>query len=118
WAVRGLGNAAMPLFAAAGREREAVPELIEPLVRLARMPEGREVVEDYHSVGLSLREHPITFLRDELDGRGMVRAADIPATRDGKRIAIAGIVLVRQKPGSAKGVMFLTIEDETGHANL
>ncbi len=118
WAVRGLHDAAMPLFAAADRDRRPEPELIEPAVRLARMPEGREVVEDYRSVELSLRAHPLTFLRTELEARGLVPAANIPAIRDGKRIAIAGIVLVRQKPGSARGVMFLTIEDETGHANL
>jgi error-prone DNA polymerase len=76
------------------------------------------VVEDYRSTGLTLRRHPVSFLRAELAERQMVRACDLPQIRDGKRIAIAGIVLVRQKPGSAKGVMFITIEDETGHANL
>jgi error-prone DNA polymerase len=79
---------------------------------------GREVVEDYRSTGLTLRRHPVSFLRTELAAQGVVRAADLADIRDGKRVAVAGIVLVRQKPGSAKGVMFITIEDETGHANL
>ncbi len=118
WAIRGLAPAALPLFAAAEKDRAPEPELAEPPVALAPMTEGREVVEDYHSIGLSLRRHPVAFLRDDLRGRGMFPCADLAHVRDGKRLAVAGIVLVRQKPGSAKGVMFITIEDETGIGNL
>ena len=111
WEVRALAVSDLPLFV--GRE-----DFVEAATTLAPMQSGREVVEDYRSIGLTLRRHPVGFLRAELADSGMVTAADLPHTRDGSRISIAGIVLVRQKPGSAKGVMFITIEDETGHANL
>jgi error-prone DNA polymerase len=67
---------------------------------------------------LSLRQHPVAFLREELRARGMAICADLATTRDGRWVTVPDIVLVRQKPGSAKGVMFITIEDETGVANL
>ena len=118
WAVRGLADEALPLFAAADRERAPAPEIVEPQVMLAPLPAGGEVVEDYRSVGLTLRQHPVAFLRQDLRQRGMVTCADLANTREGRRVSVPGIVLVRQKPGSAKGVMFLTIEDETGVANL
>ncbi|HTW27408.1 MAG TPA: OB-fold nucleic acid binding domain-containing protein, partial [Acetobacteraceae bacterium] len=117
WAVRGLRDAPLPLFAAADRGL-AAPEIVEPAVPLAPMGEGREVVEDYRSIGLSLRRHPVAFLRGELDAMRMCPAGELAAVRDGGRVAIAGLVLVRQRPGSAKGVLFITIEDETGQANL
>ena len=118
WAVKGLADTVLPLFAAADRPGRPQPELIEPPVALPSMTEGAEVVEDYRSTGLSLRRHPVAFLRPALDARGMVRCADLPHVRDGRRVIVPGIVLVRQKPGSAKGVMFITVEDETGVANL
>jgi error-prone DNA polymerase len=82
------------------------------------MREGQQVVEDYRSTGLSLRRHPLSFLRRDLAAMGMVTCGDLATTRDYKQILLAGMVLVRQKPGSAKGVMFITVEDETGVANL
>ncbi|SDB20481.1 error-prone DNA polymerase [Belnapia rosea] len=118
WAVRGLADTTLPLFAAAKRGGAPEPEAVEPPVALAPMAEGREVVEDYRSTGLSLRSHPVAFLRGELRARGMVACADLATARDGRWVTVPGIVLVRQKPGSAKGVMFITIEDETGVANL
>ena len=111
WKIRGLADTTLPLFAT---QRETP----EPEVALVPMTGGREVVEDYRSVGLTLRQHPVTFLRTELKQQGMIACADLPRTRDGRRVVVPGIVLVRQKPGSAKGVMFITIEDETGHANI
>jgi error-prone DNA polymerase len=81
------------------------------------MTEGREVVEDYRTLQLSLRAHPLSFLRDQLDTMGIVRCADLGQVRDGRNIEVAGVILVRQRPGSAKGVLFVTIEDETGIAN-
>ncbi len=111
WDVRALASSDLPLFA-------GCEDFTEATTALTPMQPGREVVEDYRTLGLTLRRHPLSFLRAELASRGMIRAADLPHTRDGSRITIAGIVLVRQKPGSAKGVMFITIEDETGHANL
>ena len=118
WAVRGLADAPLPLFAAVDRDWALTPEIKEPAVPLAPMTAGREVVEDYRSTGLSLRQHPVAFLREDLRRRGMVRCADLAAMRGGRRVIVPGLVLVRQRPGSAKGVMFITIEDETGVANL
>lgn len=118
WKVRGLGEAPLPLFAAAdAREARFSPEGLEPATSLRPMSEGREVVEDYRTLQLSLRAHPLSFLRDELDSMGIVRCADLAHIRDGRNIEVAGVILVRQRPGSAKGVLFVTIEDETGIAN-
>ncbi|NPD66648.1 error-prone DNA polymerase [Lichenicola cladoniae] len=118
WQVKGLVDTALPLFAAADIERRPRPELVEPPVVMVPMRDGREVVEDYRSLGLSLRSHPVSFIRPMLQAKRMICCADLRNTRDGRRIIVPGIVLVRQKPGSAKGVMFITIEDETGVANL
>ena len=119
WGVKGLGNEALPLFAAAdAREGKLMPEAIEPEVLLALMGEGAQVVEDYRASGLSLRAHPLAFLRDELKARRMISCCDLQTVKDGRWVELAGIVLVRQKPGSAKGVMFITLEDETDVANL
>ena len=118
WKVRGLGEAPLPLFAAAdARAASFSPEGLEPPTSLQPMTEGREVVEDYRTLQLSLRAHPLSFLRDELDAMGIVRCADLANIRDGRNIEVAGVILVRQRPGSAKGVLFITIEDETGIAN-
>ncbi len=117
WKVRGLGEAPLPLFAAADeREGKFSAEGIEPAVALQAMSDGREVVEDYRTTQLSLRAHPVSFLREDLRQCGMVRCGDLSAIRDGRSVEVAGVVLVRQKPGSAKGVLFITIEDETGVA--
>ncbi len=118
WQVRALADTVLPLFAAADAGGLPRPEIVEPPVALQLMRGGREVVEDYCSTGLSLRQHPVAFLREDLRRRGMVACADLLHLRDGRRVVVPGIVLVRQKPGSAKGVIFLTIEDETGVANL
>ena len=81
------------------------------------MSAGREVVEDYSSLQLSLRGHPVRFLRARLDAMRIVRCSDLASIRDGRNVEVAGVILVRQRPGSAKGVLFGTIEDETGIAN-
>ena len=118
WKVRGLGEAPLPLFAAADRAAAAFSaEGNEPNVDLRPLTDGRQVIEDYRSLQLSLRAHPLTFLREELSRRGITRCADLLTIRDGRHVEVAGIILVRQKPGSAKGVLFITIEDETGIAN-
>ena len=118
WAIRGLSDTPLPLFAAADGAGPPRPEIVEPPVELNPMRPGRTVVEDYGSVGLTLRQHPVAFVREDMQARGMVACADLERTRDGRRVVVPGLVLVRQKPGSAKGVMFITIEDETGIANL
>ena len=118
WKVKGLGEAPLPLFAAAdAREPRYSPEGREAGVALAPLTAGREVVEDYRSLQLSLRGHPVSFLRERLDEMRIVRCADLAGIRDGRNIEVAGVILVRQRPGSARGVLFITIEDETGIAN-
>jgi error-prone DNA polymerase len=119
WALKGLRDEPLELFAAASaREARTIEEVREPAVSLRPMTSGGEVVEDYRHVGLTLRQHPASFLRADLTSRRIVTCIDAMNGRDGKRLTTAGLVLVRQRPGSAKGVMFITIEDETGIANL
>ena len=112
WVVRGLGVGALPLF---DRLDGAAPE---PATALAPLGDGGEVAADYRSVGLSLHRHPVSLLRPALRARSLHPCSVLDAARDGQRLGIAGIVLMRQKPGSAKGVMFMTVEDEAGIGNL
>lgn len=118
WAIKALRDEPLPLFAAAAiRENAVIEELQEPSVTLRPMTDGGEVVQDYGHVGLTLREHPMTFLRHDLSRRRIVTCAEAVRVRDGTWLETAGLVLVRQRPGSAKGVIFMTLEDETGIAN-
>ncbi len=113
WEVKALKDAPdLPLFRA-GRD-----EGHEPPVLLPAMPACEHVVADYQTLRLSLKAHPMAFLRSSMTRQGFRRAADLPSLRDGRRLRLAGLVLVRQRPGSAKGVCFITLEDETGVANL
>ena len=73
---------------------------------------------DYDGTGLTIGPHPMAFRRRELALRGIVRAADLPRGRHGRRVRVAGAVITRQRPGTAKGFVFLTLEDETGIANI
>ena len=114
WAARGLPRAApAPLFAAAGldeadgRPPEALPQP-EP---------SQEVVNDYETLSLSLKGHPVGFLRDRLKGRGAVSSRAYQRLPDGRRTTVAGVVLVRQRPGTGN-VTFITLEDETGVVNV
>ncbi len=113
WAAKSLREAgALPLFdslAPAGRTSR------EPA--LPAMSRGEHVVADYRTTGLSLKQHPVALLRERLAGRGVRSAAELEALPGGARVTVAGIVLARQRPGNAK-VMFVTLEDETGTANL
>ena len=118
WLLKGLLDEELPLFAAASdRAGETIPGG-QAAIALRPMAGGREVVKDYGHTGLSLRRHPVAFLRDDLTRRRMTSCAEAMATRDRRWLTAAGIVLVRQRPGSAKGVMFITLEDETRIANL
>lgn len=118
WDIKALRDAPLELWAAAAeREARTVSEMEEPVVLLKSMTEGREVVEDYSHTGLTLRRHPVSFLRKDLSKRSIVTCAHAMNERDGRWLMTAGLVLVRQRPGSAKGVMFLTLEDETGIVN-
>ena len=115
WQARALAKAPpLPLFEAAD-ECEDGPE---PAVALPAMAAGEQVVEDYRTLRLSLRAHPLSFLRDRLARRGALAAEAMARAQDGDRAATAGLVLVRQRPGSAKGVIFMTLEDETGTVNV
>jgi error-prone DNA polymerase len=119
WTLKGLGAAPLPLFEAADRGRNApTPELWEPDPNLPEIAAGSAVVEDYHATGLSLRAHPVSFLRDTLARQEITPIAALAQARDGAFVRVAGLVLMRQRPSTAKGVMFMTIEDETGTANL
>jgi error-prone DNA polymerase len=114
WAVRRLpDDSPLPLFSAA-----AARELgCEPDARLPAMALAEHVVADYQTLMLSLKAHPMSFLRDRLRGEGIKTCAEATAVANGGWVRAAGLVLVRQRPGSAKGVIFMTIEDETGVAN-
>jgi error-prone DNA polymerase len=85
---------------------------------LPEMPLGEHVVEDYASLNLTLKSHPLAFLRTEFARERLVTAAELAHLPVDKRLSIAGIVLIRQRPGSANGVVFITVEDETGIANF
>jgi len=85
---------------------------------LPEMPLGEHVVEDYATLGLTIKRHPLAFLRAELAQEGLVAARDLATLPVDRRVSIAGLVLIRQRPGSANGVVFVTLEDETGIANL
>lgn len=118
WAIKALRDEPLELWAAAAeREVRQVAEMQEPGVALPAMRAGHEVVEDYSHTGLTLRQHPVAFLRKDLREKRMVTCAEAMAARDGRWLMTGGLVLVRQRPGSAKGVMFMTIEDETGIIN-
>ncbi len=111
WQVRALPDQDLPLFAAG-------EHLAETAITLTPHLPAQSVIADYRATGLSLHNHPLIFLRETFANLGLITAAHIGHARDGSKAHIAGLVLVRQKPSSAKGVMFMTIEDETGTANL
>ncbi|MCC7346558.1 MAG: error-prone DNA polymerase, partial [Variibacter sp.] len=90
----------------------------EPAVALPAMPLGEEVVNDYRFLSLSLRAHPASFLRAALAARGIMENAALRTRASGERVTVSGLVSIRQRPGSANGVVFMTIEDESGIANL
>jgi error-prone DNA polymerase len=117
WAVRGLDRVGdqddLPLFSANRPMREH-----EPDAHLPPMPLGAHVIEDYRRLSLSLKAHPVAFMRRRLEARGISRSEALAAIESGKRVTVAGLVLVRQRPGTASGVIFMTIEDETGIANI
>ncbi|WLR95381.1 error-prone DNA polymerase [Shinella zoogloeoides] len=118
WAIKALRDEPLALWtAAAEREARQIAEAQEPEVALPSMRTGHEVVEDYSHVGLTLREHPVAFLREDLRRKRLVTCAEANAAADGRWLMTGGLVLVRQRPGSAKGVMFMTLEDEAGVVN-
>jgi len=115
WRAKGLtrGASSAPLFVAMGLE-----EGDDAPAGLAAMALSEDVVADYETLRLSLKAHPMSFLRPHFTALGARPADAVAKTPNGYRTAAAGLVLVRQRPGTAKGVVFLTIEDETGVANI
>ena len=114
WEVAALQD--MPVEIFKGQPSESV---LETQVELPLMTQGEHVVEDYASVGLSLKAHPVSFVRPQLEMlRSITTYAVTHDAQNGQLIKVAGLVLVRQRPGTAKGVCFITIEDETGFTNL
>jgi error-prone DNA polymerase len=116
WAVKGLDT---------GGAQETLPLLAplagafpEPQTALPAMGLGEHVIEDYRATGLSLKRHPVALLRHDLARRRILPNAQLLVTPAAKLVSVAGLVLVRQQPGSAKGVIFMTLEDETGIANI
>jgi error-prone DNA polymerase len=85
---------------------------------LTRPSEGEDIVADYSSTGLTLRRHPLALLRERLKAQGIVGAARLWQLPNGERVHVAGLVITRQRPGTAGGVTFVTLEDESGHVNL
>jgi len=100
----------LPLFELAEEEEKPAP--LPPMTAL------QEVVADYGAAGMTLRQHPISFLRTALAERGAVPAEALATLKDGIRVKVAGLVLLRQRPATAKGITFVTLEDETGIVNL
>ncbi|MDX1730387.1 MAG: OB-fold nucleic acid binding domain-containing protein, partial [Aurantimonas coralicida] len=118
WACRALdakgSSERLPLFEqAATRDLQA-----EPDATLPPMPVGEEVINDYRFLSLSLKAHPVSFVRRDLEALRVIPDERLERLRSGSWVTVAGLVLIRQRPGSAKGVIFMTIEDETGTANI
>jgi len=89
----------------------------EPVVMLPKMPLGQEVMADYTTAGLSLKQHPVGIVRAQLKQQRIITAQQL-GTREKGWASVAGVVLVRQRPGTASGIVFITLEDETGIVNL
>jgi error-prone DNA polymerase len=112
WAVRAFSEASLPLL-------EARPHRdLEPSVSLPRLTLGEQVVDDYSTISMSLRAHPLQLLRSTLWERRMADSKKLREAQTGEFLQMAGLVLVRQRPGTASGVVFVTLEDEFGIANL
>ena len=112
WDVRRLNPNQLPLF------RDGGEGIVEPDIVLPTMAPGEEVSHDYASIRLSLKHHPLELLRDGLNQEKVIPAAQLAKTENGKQVTIAGLVITRQRPGTASGVIFATLEDETGIANI
>src|SRR5690606_18503926 len=117
WIVRNLNGTAgaerLPLFSA--QAHVSLPD--DRQIDLPLMPPGEAVVHDYRTLTLSLKGHPLSFMRPELERRRTLRCADLVDQQNGAFVEVAGLVLIRQQPGTASGVIFATLEDETGIAN-
>ena len=119
WQIKPLRDASMPLFETVdGTDQQ---EAAAGLDRLPSIAPATRVLQDYSAVGLSLKAHPVSFVREDLAQRGAITARDLRNETQclAKRsVSVAGLVLCRQRPGTASGVTFITLEDETGITNL
>jgi error-prone DNA polymerase len=113
WQIERAVRPAGELFGAGDREASA-----EESCPLRPMTEAERLMADYAASGLTVGRHPMALRREELAMRGILRATDLRTTRQGRRVRVAGMVITRQRPGTAKGFVFLTLEDETGVANI
>ncbi|QEM10795.1 error-prone DNA polymerase [Mucilaginibacter rubeus] len=113
WEVPALSDKPIGLFA--GQPSESTKET---QISLPFMTQAEHVVQDYAATGLSVKAHPVSFLRQQLNMLQVTPTAQLPNLKNGDKIKVAGLVTVRQRPGTAKGILFITIEDETGFANL
>ncbi|HYC86339.1 MAG TPA: OB-fold nucleic acid binding domain-containing protein, partial [Chryseosolibacter sp.] len=101
------------LYAEQAAKNQGEEDIVLPEMKLSE-----HVVHDYATTSLSLKAHPVSFVREDLLRLGIVSAADLEKSKDGDLVKVAGLILVRQRPGTASGICFITLEDETGTANL
>ena len=113
WEVSALGDRPMALFE--GQISESVKEI---QIQLPFMTEGEHVVQDYSTTGLSLKNHPVALVRRKLKLMRNTPIGDLEMMKDGDVVRVSGLITVRQRPGTAKGVLFMTLEDETGAGNI
>ena len=111
WAIQSLPPVASPLLAPA-------ISIDDPWQGLPALSEAEELMEEYESTGVSVVSHPLALIREELNRRGIPLSSQIMKIKQGSWITVAGMVITRQKPGTASGVMFITLEDEAGHINI
>lgn len=113
WEVSALSDSPIGMF-----EGQPSESANEPQLELPFLTDAAQVVEDYATMGLSLKAHPVSFVRAQLNDLGVTPSGNLTQMKNGDAIKMAGLVTVRQRPGTAKGVLFVTIEDESGFANL
>jgi error-prone DNA polymerase len=113
WEVSALSDSPIGMF-----EGQPSESTYEPQLSLPFLTDAAHVVEDYATTGLSLKAHPVSFVRPQLDSLRVTPAGNLSKMKNGDAIKVAGLITVRQRPGTAKGVLFVTIEDESGFANL
>lgn len=113
WEVSALADRPIGMF-----EGQPSVSTQEPQLSLPLLTDAAHVVEDYATTGLSLKAHPVHFVRSQLHSLKVIPAAQLPTLKNGDAVKVAGLITVRQRPGTAKGVLFITIEDESGFANL
>ncbi|MGC4041929.1 MAG: error-prone DNA polymerase [Flavobacterium sp.] len=113
WEVAALSDSPIGMF-----QGQPSQSINEPQLELPFLTEAAHVVEDYATVGLSLKAHPVSFVRPQLNNLKVTPTGNLGRMKNGDKIKVAGLITVRQRPGTAKGVLFVTIEDESGFANL